>query len=177
MPAGQPARPQQRQVRQDHEDQHQIDQACITVPPYSRTKARADSVAAPTSNCGTRSSRSRAIVDSIDPHDDRQQEHAIAATTPSQHEAGDRPARDHAERDERPDDQHAEQPELQRAVQDEGEVGPAVVEHHDLVDHRQFEVGVRVVDRNAGVLGQEDHDSETATSTRVSRAALQSRDR
>ena len=43
-----------------------------------------------------------------------------------------------------------------RGVEDERQVRTAVVEHHDLVNHRQLEMRGRVVDRNARVLGQED---------------------
>ena len=37
--------------------------------------------------------------------------------------------------------------------------GPAVVEDHHLVDHRELEVRVRIVDRDAGVLGEQ-HDEQ-----------------
>ena len=42
---------------------------------------------------------------------------------------------------------------------DQGEVGTGVLEDHGLVDHRQLEVGARVVDRQAPALGH-DHDHE-----------------
>ena len=43
-----------------------------------------------------------------------------------------------------PHDERRQHPQFQRrAVKDEREVRPAVVEHHHFVDHRQFEVGVR----------------------------------
>ena len=42
-----------------------------------------------------------------------------------------------------------------RPVEDHAERRPAVVEHHDLVDHGQLQVGVRVVERDAAVLGQQ----------------------
>src|SRR6266480_4528412 len=41
---------------------------------------------------------------------------------------------------------------------DQREMPPRVLQHHRLVDHRQLEMRRRVVDGNAGVLGQRDHD-------------------
>ena len=78
------------------------------------------------------------------------------------------------DRDDEPDQQRAEQEQLQRrAVEDEAESRPAVVEHHDLVDHRELEVRGRVVDRDAAVLDQHEDSRVSATSTRVGRAASQ----
>ena len=41
---------------------------------------------------------------------------------------------------------------------DHREVPAGILEHHRLVDHGELEVGRRVVDRDAGVLGDRDHD-------------------
>ncbi len=123
----------------------------LQIPPNSRTSARPDRAAAPTSNCGTRIIRSRAIVDSIIPTK------IAKASMPANATPTSTITLPVATGTTRPDDQRAEHPDLQgRAVQDEREVRPAVVEHHHLVDHRQFEVGIGVVDGNARVLGQED---------------------
>ena len=37
-------------------------------------------------------------------------------------------------------------------------MAPGVLEHHGLVHHRKLEVGRRVVDRNARILGERDGD-------------------
>jgi hypothetical protein len=85
---------------------------------------------------------------------------------PEQHGRADR-ARDEQEpvgprvgreRQQGAEHERREQEQLDRsAVDDHAERGSAVVEHHDLVDHRELEVRVRVVERDAAVLGQQ-HD-------------------
>ena len=59
-----------------------------------------------------------------------------------------------------------------RAVLDESEQGPAVVENHDLVDHRQLEVGAGIVDRHAAALREQD-DEETRGDEQQRRRALE----
>ena len=123
----------------------------MTVTSGARTRARADSAPAPTSSRGTRTSRSRAMHGFDHAHHARP-----APTIPRTADAGRLPDAGRPDGHEQADDQRPEHPELQRGpVQDEGEVRPAVVEHHDLVDHGQFQVRVRVVHGDAGVLGQE----------------------
>ena len=64
------------------------------------------------------------------------------------------------DREREADEECAEEPQLQGSrVEDAGEVRAAVIEHHDLVDHRELEMGCRVVNRDAAVLGEE-HDQE-----------------
>ena len=73
----------------------------------------------------------------------RQARHPLSLTM--RRRGGEARARNHGT-----DEQRAEQRQLQRAgIQDQGEVGPAVVQHHDLVDHRQLEVRGWVVHRQA----------------------------
>ena len=77
---------------------------------------------------------------------------AVAAAASRYHSPG--------ARQEEGNDEAAEHPELQRsAVLDVGEVDAAVVQHHDLVDHRQLQVRVRIVDGDARVL-REEHDEQ-----------------
>ncbi|OPZ23232.1 MAG: hypothetical protein BWZ02_03288 [Lentisphaerae bacterium ADurb.BinA184] len=57
-----------------------------------------------------------------------------------------------------PHHERGEEPQFQRrAIQDERQVRPAVVEDHDLVDHGQFEVRVGIVRRHTAVLDQGHH--------------------
>ena len=51
-----------------------------------------------------------------------------------------------------------------------------MVEHHDLVNHRQFEMGGRVIDRNAGVFDQRDdqqaHGDERECRQRIAQVPM-----
>ena len=115
-----------------------------------RMKPTADRVAAPTMNCGTFSqpvARHRRL-DHAD-HDARarpcraasrrRQSHGFAAHSGTTSPTSRLPT-SHSFSAAR--------------VLDEAEIGSAVVEHHDLVDHRQLEVRRRVVDRDPAVLDQ-----------------------
>ena len=67
-----------------------------------------------------------------------------------------RPERD---RNDELDQDGADDEELERRAVEHCRQGrPAVVEHHDLVDHGQLQVRVRVVERDARVLRQHDHE-------------------
>jgi len=53
------------------------------------------------------------------------------------------------------DEERAHDKELHgTAIEDQGKVWSPVIEHHDFVNHRQLEMRVRVIDRDAGVLGE-----------------------
>ena len=143
---------QQAQVGQDQQDAS----GCRARPASSHlntsTRASTDSTEAATSSCGTRTSRSRAIdrLDDADRRGDGQDQRdrrprSRAATTPCAPAAGRRPAARRDTQSFRP------APYWMKA-----EVGPAVVQHHHLVDHGQLQVGVRVVHRDARVLRQQD---------------------
>ncbi len=55
--------------------------------------------------------------------------------------------------------QRGEDEEFQRrSVENGTEGGAAVIEHHHLVDHGQLEVGIRIVERDAAVLGEQDDE-------------------
>ena len=84
----------------------------------------------------------------------RRLDHADRDGEPGHGRAGMRPPSEPAatgvDRKHDADEQCAHEPELERrAAQDQREVGAAVVEHHDLVDHRQLEMRGRIVDRDA----------------------------
>ena len=103
---------------------------------------------------GTRGSRRRAITDSTTPTATASDELA------AEQKQNARPAACRRNRQEHVDEQRADHEQLDgAAVEDEREVRAAVVEHHDLVDHRQLEVRVRIVDGDARVL-REQHDEE-----------------
>ena len=139
---------------QEHCDEHEIEQSRPWVYLTSRMTPKADSRPAPTSRLGTRSRRRRAIIDSTTP--------TRTASTSSADEAhGDAPAVPASSTGMTM--RHEQQPVREqldrRAVQDQREGRPAVVEHHDLVDHRQLEMRVRIVEGDAAVLGEQ-HDEE-----------------
>ena len=95
--------------------------------------------------CGTCGSRSRAMIDSTTPDADRHAEHPADEERPVRASA--RPAA--ARRPARATSSAPKHEQLERrAVEDHAEGRAAVVEHHDLVDHRQLEVRVR--DRRPG---------------------------
>ena len=109
--------------------------------------------AAPTRRFETWSSRSRAMHDSTTPTATAKPIIAGEEDAPVQQHG---PEGDgHDELDE--DGAHGEELD-RRPVEHGGEGGAAVVEDHDLVDHRQLEVRARVVDGDARVLGERDHE-------------------
>ncbi len=65
--------------------------------------------------------------------------------------------------------QHGEQQQLERrAVQNRGQRRAAVVEHHGFVNHRQFQVRVRIVERHAAIFRQQ-HGNKPAASSAAPR--------
>ena len=85
---------------------------------------------------------------------------AVHASSPTSQP--DRPAAAgrHAERREQADQQREVEHQLQVAGGlDQREVAAGIFQHHRLVDHGELEMGRRVVDRNARILGQR-HDDE-----------------
>jgi hypothetical protein len=49
--------------------------------------------------------------------------------------------------------------ELEEGAQfDETEIRTAVIQHHDLVDHGQFQMGGRIIHRYAGIFRQQDDE-------------------
>ena len=102
-------------------------------------------------------SRSRAIIDSTTPTSDGEDEQPGERRRPAQ------PRPERGPRQQHLDDSAPNSEELERAaVEDQPEGGPAVVEDHDLVDHGELEVRVRVVERDAGVLRQQHHEQRRA---------------
>ena len=118
-------------------------------------KPKPHSSDAATSSVGTCRSCSRAITDSTTPI-------ATAIAEHFDHERAPSPPppsrvwnwRQHMKHNRR---QHEEL--HRRAVKDHAQERPAVIEHHHFVNHRQFEMRVGIVDRDAAVFGQQ-HDEQ-----------------
>ena len=103
---------------------------------------------------GTWVSRSRAIVDSTTPIATATGEHPARGTTGQSSQGAARSTGTASRTTRAPKSEQLQR----RAVEDHAERRAAVVEHHDLVDHGQLEVGVRVVERDAAVLGEQDDE-------------------
>ena len=71
------------------------------------------------------------------------------------------------------DEKGPQHKQLERgAVQDHREGGSAVIQHHDLMDHGQLQVGVGIVERDAAVFGQQ-HDEHPADQEQQRGAGVQ----
>ena len=97
---------------------------------------------------------------------------AANAAMPSERRRAIEPQAAAVQRHHEADEQRAEDPQLQRrGVLDQREIGAAMVEHHHLVDHRQLEMRGRVVDRDAAVFDQFEHQQASSRRAPASASA------
>ena len=144
--------PSATQVQSHRQTDQQIQSpATHAAPPFHATSnANRHSRNAVVSSSGTRRNASRASSDSTNPTP-TVTARTPAASAPAAASGVSSPIGSTASRQ-----QHGEKQELHgRAMQNHGERRPAVVQHHDFVDHRQLQMRVGIVERHAAVLRQQ----------------------
>ena len=148
-----PARPEREEVHQDDEDEEEVGRVHHGADLARRSIPRPERRHAVTRSCGTATRRTRAMTDSTTPIRIARRSMPAKKTRPESHGSG-------APKGMATRIRSAPRTKslIDDAVEDEPEGGPAVVEDHHLVDHRQLEVRVRVVERDPAVLGEEDDE-------------------
>ena len=137
----------------------------MRAPPFhAASKANRQSRNAVVSSNGTRRKANRASSDSTSPTPTATTSTA-PISAPAAASGGSSPMGNTASHQ-----QHCEDQKLQRrAVQNRRQRRPAVIQHHDFVNHRQFEVRVRIVERHAAIL-REQHREQSRRQQRRARA-------